>query len=43
MLKWARSNGCRWDEQSYTFAARAGHYRLVILQWMRPRGCPWDR
>lgn len=40
MLKWARCNGCPWDERTCMGAAMAG--RLDILQWARAQGCPWD-
>ena len=41
MLRWARANGCPWDEYKCAFAAREGH--LEVLQWARANGCPWDR
>lgn len=41
VLKWARSNGCDWDEYTCTNAVAAG--RLDILQWARSEGCRWNR
>ena len=35
MLKWARTNGCWWDEITCVNAARCGH--LEVLQWARKR------
>ena len=40
ILKWARENGCTWDEQTCSKAAMNG--QLEILQWARSNGCPWD-
>eukprot|EP01038_Epipyxis_sp_PR26KG_P018355 gene18355-25856_t len=40
MIKWARINGCRWDANTCTAAARLG--KLEILQWLREENCPWD-
>jgi hypothetical protein len=40
MLKYARANGCPWDEGTCAAAARGGH--LEVLQWARANGCPWD-
>ena len=39
-LKWARANGCPWDEDTCTNAAANGH--LEILKWARANGCPWN-
>ena len=36
LLKWARANGCKWDEETCTAAARGGH--LEVLQWARAEG-----
>ena len=36
-----RANGCPWDEETCSFAARGGH--LEVLQWARQKGCPWDK
>ncbi len=38
ILKWARSNGCQWDEDVYSSADRVGH----ILKWAIENGCQWD-
>ena len=40
VLKWARENGCPWDERMCTYAAEGGH--LEVLKWARENGCPWD-
>ena len=38
VLKWAREQGCPWDEA--TCAAKGGHF--AVLKWAREQGCPWD-
>ncbi|KAG5179362.1 hypothetical protein JKP88DRAFT_280471 [Tribonema minus] len=38
--KWARAEGCPWDEDTSAQAAASGH--LGVLQWARAEGCPWD-
>ena len=40
VLRWARANGCEWNEEACLGAAQRGH--LVVLQWLRSNGCPWD-
>jgi len=40
VLKWARENGCPWDEETCAYAAKGGH--LEVLKWARENGCPWD-
>jgi hypothetical protein len=40
VLKWARENGCPWDESTCDAAADGGH--LEVLKWARENGCPWD-
>ena len=40
VLKWARANGCPWDEGTCAYAAEGGH--LEVLKWARENGCPWD-
>ena len=40
VLKWARLNGCEWDEMTCTNAASNGH--LEVLKWARLNGCEWD-
>ena len=40
ILKWARANGCPWDEGTCEYAAHGGH--LEGLKWARENGCPWD-
>ncbi|CAB9530144.1 ankyrin repeat protein [Seminavis robusta] len=39
-LKWARANGCPWNESTCSDAASPGH--LEILKWARANGCPWN-
>jgi hypothetical protein len=40
ILKWARENGCPWDEWTCSYAAKGGHFE--ILKWLRENGCEWD-
>ena len=42
-IRWARENGCIWDERSSTFAVWEGG-PLEVLQWMRRQDppCDWD-
>jgi hypothetical protein len=40
VLQWLRANGCPWDEETCSTAARGG--QLEVLQWLRANGCPWD-
>jgi hypothetical protein len=40
VLKWARENGCPWDEWTCANAAEGGH--LEMLKWARENDCPWD-
>ena len=40
LLRWARENGCPWDERTCRGAAEGGN--LEVLQWARANGCPWD-
>ena len=39
-LKWARENGCPWDKDVCSAAARGGH--LEALQYAHANECPWD-
>ena len=39
-LKYARENGCPWDEVTCIAAAVNGH--LDCLRYARKNGCPWD-
>ena len=41
VLKWAKENGCNWDEFTCAKAAAGGY--LEVLQWAREKNCPWDR
>jgi len=41
MLKWARENGCPWDESTCSPAAKSGH--LEVLKWVRENGCSWSQ
>ena len=40
VLKWARENGCPWNELICTNAALNGH--LEVLKWTRENGCNWN-
>jgi hypothetical protein len=40
ILKWARKNGCSWNEKTCYKAARYGH--LSVLQWARENHYWWD-
>jgi hypothetical protein len=33
LIKWARENGCPWNEDTYSSAAKNGH--LEVLKWLR--------
>ena len=39
-MKWARENGCPWDELTCAHAALDG--QLEVLKWAREHGCDWD-
>ena len=39
-LKWARANGCPWDEGTCYNAMYWGH--LELLRWARENGAPWE-
>ena len=41
ILKWAREQGCPWNEWTCAYAAENGHFK--ILKWAREQGCPWDK
>lgn len=38
MLRWARENGCPWNEKACMYAAKGGH--LETLMWLEENGCP---
>ena len=38
-MRWARENGCPWDEWTCSFAAHDG--QLEGLKYARENGCPW--
>ena len=40
ILKWARKNGCYWDELTCENAANHGY--LEVLKWVRANNCPWN-
>jgi len=44
VFKWARVNGCGWDElgdeEVCSYAASNGH--LDMLKWARANECPWS-
>jgi hypothetical protein len=37
VLKWARENGCEWNDWTCTEAAYLGH--LEVLKWAISNGC----
>jgi hypothetical protein len=39
VLKWARANGCPWNERRAR-SGEGGH--LEVLKWARENDCPWD-
>ncbi len=39
-LKYAYENGCSWDKETYSSAARRGS--LECLKYAHENGCPWD-
>ena len=39
MLKWAKEEGCPWNERTCATIALGGH--LVVLKWARDHKCPW--
>jgi len=39
-LKWARENGCPWNENTCSLAAINRH--LEVLKWARENGCSWN-
>jgi hypothetical protein len=40
VLKWARENGCSWNENTCTYAAKNGH--LEVLKWAIMNRCPYE-
>jgi hypothetical protein len=38
ILKWARDNGCPWNELTCSYAAEHGH--LEVLKWAINNNCP---
>ena len=40
VLRWARENGCPWDEKTCYCAAMEGN--LDVLKYAHENGCPWD-
>ena len=41
LCKWLKANGCPWDDQTFTEAAKNGD-SLEFLQWLKENGCPWS-
>ena len=41
ILKWARANGCPWDEWT-CIAGQLKMTDLEILKWARANGAPWN-
>jgi len=40
VLKWARENGCPWDDRVCSRAAQGGY--LEVVKWAREQGCEWN-
>lgn len=40
VLKWARTNGCAWDEEVCASAASGGHLDVLMYCWANR--CPWN-
>src|SRR5271169_1240038 len=40
VLKWARQNGCEWNNLTCAGAALNGH--LEVLKWAHQNGCEWN-
>jgi len=40
VIKWARENGCPWDDRVCSTAALKGYLNIVI--WARENGCSWN-
>lgn len=40
LMKYLKSQGCRWDKRVCWMAAHNGH--LEALKWARSERCPWD-
>jgi len=40
VVKWARENGCFWNGDICSSAAKIGH--LEMLKWARKNGDPWN-
>ena len=38
VLKWARENGCPWDEWTFRHTMKNGH--LDVITWLGENGCP---
>ena len=41
VLRWARSQGCRYGRRVTCAAATFGH--LKVLKWLIKEGCPYDK
>ena len=39
-LKWLHEQGCPWDKDWFSSAAKGGH--LETLKWLHDQGCPWN-
>jgi hypothetical protein len=39
-LQYAHEQGCAWDEDTFSRAARGGH--LNCVRYAHEQGCPWD-
>ena len=40
VLKWLREEGCPWEEETCSEAAKGGH--LNVLKYAHENGCPWN-
>ena len=40
VLRWAKGQGCAFDERTLMFAAQGGS--LEAIKWLRSQDCPWD-
>ena len=39
VLRWARENGCPWDQDTCYEAVNRGY--VEVLRWARENGAPW--
>ena len=41
VLQYLHENGCPWDEETCSEAAKGGH--LNVLKYAHKKRCPWDK